>query len=181
MENWIYATIPILIKVLISIVAIFSLIILITRISGLRTFAKMSNIDFASTIAIGSMLATIVMHPDQSILKGAIALSGVVGFQSLFSYTARKSKYIRKIISNEPLLLMYNGQILNKNLIRANISEDELIAKLREANTSHFDEVLAVVLETTGNISVMHSSQERKVSAMMLRGVRGIPKDAQID
>ena len=86
MENWIYATLLILWKVILTVLAIFTLVIIITRISSLRTFAKMPNIDFASTIAIGSILATVVMHPDQSILKGAVALAGVVTFQSFFYY-----------------------------------------------------------------------------------------------
>ena len=180
MENWVFATLPILAKVLLTVVAIFSLVILITRISGLRTFAKMSNIDFASTIAIGSILATVVMHPDQSILKGAVALAGVVTFQSIFSLVARKSDYLRKILSNEPILLMYNGKILHDNLASANVSTDELIAKLREANTIDFDQVLAVVLETTGDMSVMHTSQQKRLLPKMLQGVRGIPKNANI-
>lgn len=177
MENWIYATLPLLLKVLITVVAIFSLVILITRISGLRTFAKMSNIDFASTIAIGSILATVVMHPDQSILKGAVALAGVVTFQSLFSLVARKSMYIRKLISNEPMLLMYYGEILEENLSKANVSKDELIAKLRESNAFHFNEVFAVVLETTGDMSVMHTSQNKVLSDDLLKGVKGIPNE----
>ena len=179
MENWIYATLPLLAKVLITVVAIFSLVILITRISGLRTFAKISNIDFASTIAIGSILATVVMHPDQSILKGAIALGGVVTFQSLFSYVARKSKYLRKLISNKPILLMYHGKILEENLAKANVSKDELTAKLREANAFHFNDVQAVVLETTGDMSVLHTSEDKELSALILKGVRGIPDDDQ--
>lgn len=176
MENWIYATLPFLVKVLISVLAIFALVIFITRISGLRTFSKMSNIDFASTIAIGSILATVVMHTDQSIIKGAIALAGIVTFQSIFSFVARKSKHLRKILSNEPILLMYYGEILEENLAKANVSKEELIAKLREANTIHFNQVFAVVLETTGDMSVMHSADQKQLSPNMLQGVRGIPK-----
>ncbi len=177
MENWIFATLPIIQKVLVTVLAIFILVIIITRISGLRTFAKMSNIDFASTIAIGSILATVVMHPDQSILKGALALAGVVTFQSIFSFLARKSDYLRKLLSNEPIILMYYGKILDKNLAKANISRDELIAKLREANAHNFDEVLAVVLETTGDMSVLHSSKKDIQLKDVLKGVRGIPDE----
>lgn len=177
MENWIYATLPIIVKVLITVIAIFSLVVLITRISGLRTFAKMSNIVFASTIAIGSILATVVMHPDQSILKGAIALAAVAAFQSFFSFVARKSTYLRKLLSNEPILLMYYGKILDENLASANVSRDELIAKLREANALNFDHVLAVVLETTGDMSVLHTSEQKVLLPTMLKGVRGIPKE----
>ena len=181
MENWIFATLPVLLKVLITVVAIFSIIILLTRISGLRTFAKMSIIDFASTIAVGSILATVIMNSDQSIFKGAIALAGVVAFQSLLSLVIRKSEFIRKLLSNKPILLMYQGKILEENMAKANVSKYELIAKLREANALNFDQVLAVVLETTGDMSVLHSSQNTQLSSIMLKGVKGIPKKNEKD
>ena len=62
MENWLTVSAPVLIKTALSIIAIFTAIIVITRISGLRTFAKMSSFDFASTIAIGSVLASAGME-----------------------------------------------------------------------------------------------------------------------
>lgn len=90
----------------------FSVIILITRISGLRTFAKMSSFDFASTIAIGSILAFVVLNIDQPLLKGSLSLGGIVAFQSLFSFVVRKSKSVQKSLTNTPVALMYQEYYL---------------------------------------------------------------------
>lgn len=176
MENWIYASLPILEKVVISVIVIFSIIILITRISGLRTFAKMSSFDFASTIAIGSVLASVIMSTDNSLLKGGLALAGIVTFQSLFSYVVRRFKPIRNLLTNDPMLLMYKGEILEENLKKTNVGEDNLIAKLREANVIHFGQVLAVVLESTGDMSVLHSSEFDELPERLLYGVVGMPE-----
>ena len=175
MENWILPSLGILVKMLISIVAIFGAIIIITRISGLRTFAKMSSFDFASTIAIGSILAAVVMNDNQSILKGSIALGGIVIFQSLFTLMMRKSALFKKHFTNKPILLMQNGIILHDNLNRTNVGEDALIAKLREANVINFNEVLAVVLETTGDMSVLHTGENKSLMDKLLQGVEGLP------
>lgn len=178
MENWIYAALPILGKVLVTVILIFSIIILITRISGLRTFAKMSSFDFASTIAIGSILAAVVMNTDQSILKGAVALGGIVAFQTIFSYVVRTSQSMQDLLTNDPMMLMYQGEILYENLDKTNVGEDDLIAKLREANVIHMHEVLAVVLESTGDMSVLHSSEDTTVNKKLLQDVVGIPEYA---
>ncbi|CAM4146186.1 DUF421 domain-containing protein [Gillisia hiemivivida] len=175
MENWILPSFWILVKMLISIVAIFGVIIVITRISGLRTFAKMSSFDFASTIAIGSILAAVVMNDGQSILKGSVALSGIVIFQSLFTLMTRKSATFKKYFSNKPMLLMIDGVILHENLIKTNVGEDALIAKLRNANVINFSEVLAVVLETTGDMSVLHTAEDKILMGKILQGVEGLP------
>ncbi|AEE20312.1 uncharacterized protein DUF421 [Dokdonia sp. Hel_I_63] len=172
MENWMTASMPILGKVLISIIAIFTVMIIITRISGLRTFAKMSSFDFASTIAVGSVLASIILNPDQSLLKGGIALAGIIAFQTLFALLVRKSTFFKNLATNDPLLLMKDGKILYKNLEKSNVGEGDLIAKLREANVLDYSEVRAVVLESTGDMSVLHDDGDNKLNDQLLEGVR---------
>lgn len=172
MENWIYAALPTLLKVLLSIVAIFTVMIIIVRISGLRTFAKMSSFDFASTIAIGSVLASIVLNSDQSLLKGTVALAGIIAFQTFFSFMVRKSNVFKSVATNDPLLLMVNGKILHNNLQSANVGVGDLIAKLREANVLDYREVKAVVLESTGDMSVLHGDSDKHLHPDLLEGVR---------
>jgi len=173
MENWILAPMSTLLIVIFSVLLIFSIIILITRISGLRTFAKMSSFDFASTIAIGSILASVVMNTGQSIVKGAIALATIIAFQTLFSYAKRKSSKLTEMLTNTPMLIMDGDQILYDNLAKTNVSEEDLIAKLREANVRHFGEVLAVVLESTGDVTVIHANDGTELDRdRLLKGVQ---------
>lgn len=71
---------------------------------------------------------------------------------------------------------MNGSEILHKNLKYARIDKAQLIAKLREANVLDFNQVEAVVLESTGDISVLHkSSPEMKLHKDLLEGVREKP------
>ncbi|CDF78976.1 conserved hypothetical protein (DUF421) [Formosa agariphila KMM 3901] len=156
---------------ILSIFGIFSIIILITRLFGLRTFAKMSSFDFASTVAIGSVLASIILNSDYSILKGAIALGTIIGFQTLFAFLVRKSDFFRTLFTNKPQIIMWNGKILHSKLKSCNVSEGDLIAKLREANVHDFSEVKAVIFESTGDVSVIHNSEQKAVEYRMFQDV----------
>ena len=172
MDNWLIEPFPVLVKVFFSVLLIFSVMIFIVRISGLRTFAKMSSFDFASTIAVGSILASVVMGTDQSIVKGSLALATIIGFQTLFSFLKRRSDKLKEIISNSPMLIMDGDRILHDNLAKTNVSEEDLIAKLREANVRNFDEVLAVILESTGDVSVIHGDGDTEFDReSLLKGV----------
>lgn len=172
MNNWIFESWSTMAIVFFSVLLIFSIIIVITRISGLRTFAKMSSFDFASTIAIGSILASVIMNTGQSIGRGTIALGTIIAFQTLFAYVKRKSERLSKILTNKPTLIMDGEKILYENLAKTNVSEDDLIAKLRESNVRHFGEVLAVVLESTGDVSVIHSGDNIQLNReQLLKGV----------
>lgn len=155
----------------VSVFGIFLITILLTRIFGLRTFAKMSSFDFASTIAIGSILASIILNSDYSLLKGGIALLAIISFQTLFSYLVRHSKAFQKFCTNKPQIIMWNGKILYKKLKECNVGEDDLIAKLREANVHDFKEVKAVIFESTGDVSVIHNNQNKDVAHEVLQDV----------
>ncbi|EGV44479.1 DUF421 domain-containing protein [Bizionia argentinensis JUB59] len=156
---------------ILSVLGVFSIIIVITRIFGLRTFAKMSSFDFASTIAVGSVLASIILNKDYSLVKGAITLVTIIGFQTVFSYLVRKNKFFKKIFTNKPQIIMLNGEILYDRLKKCNVGEDDLLAKLREANVHNFNEVKAVVFESTGDVSVLHNNEGKRVENRMFKDV----------
>lgn len=52
------------------------------------------------------------------------------------------------------------------------MSEDDLLAKLREANIVQLSEVKAIILETTGDVSVIHGESEKAVDDPILKNIR---------
>ncbi len=171
MENWLTAPWDVLWKTSVTTVAIFTIIIVYVRMAGLRTFAKMSSFDFATTIAIGSILAGVVMGTETSILKGAVALGTILVFQQLYTSVKLKSDAFEDFAENKPVLLMDGSKILHDNLKRTNVSQSDLIAKLREANVLRLSQVMAVVLETTGDISVLHQEGTEAIDDIQLDDV----------
>ena len=168
MENWLISTWPILFKTVGSVFLMFIVMIVLVRIGGLRTFAKMSSFDFASTIAIGSVLASVIMNTGTSIVEGSVALASIVFFQQVFAKIKISSDKAGKILENSPVLLMDGPNILEHNMKKTGVSRSDLIAKLREANVIQLTEVKAVVLETTGDISVLHESGDLELEDMLL-------------
>jgi uncharacterized membrane protein YcaP (DUF421 family) len=147
---------------------IYLAVILMTRISGLRSFSKMSGFDFAMTVAIGSLIASAASG--QAPLVSAV-IGVVVLFIAQFTVaTLRKHSLLHGIVDNSPLLLMDGERVLEDNLAAARITMDDLHGKLREANVLHYGQIRAVVLETTGDISVLHGTE--RFDEDLLRGVR---------
>ncbi len=161
---------------IVSVLGIFTAMIVVTRVFGLRTFAKMSGIDFATTIAVGSILATIVISKNQHLLKGILALTCIIGFQTLFSFLVRKSDRFKKLFTNKPQMLMKDGEIFYENLKKCNVGVGDLMGKLREANVHQLSEVQAVVFEATGDISVLHSADTNEVDSIILKDIAGFEK-----
>ena len=134
-----------------------SWVVLLVRINGLRSFSKMTNFDFVMTVAVGSLLAggsqTSAWDDFLQVLVGLAALFIV---QYLTARLRQSSENFESLIQNPPVVLMRDGKIIEEALDATRVARDDLIAKLREANVLDFSEVRAVILETTGDVSVLH-------------------------
>ena len=132
-------------------------VVLLVRIVGLRSFSKMTNFDFVMTVAMGSLVAGAAQATDW--LAFAQTMAAMVGlFATQFTIAAirKRSDGIEDALSNDPVILMRDGQIIEAALAQTRVSHSDLMAKLREANVLDMGEVRAVVLENTGDISVLH-------------------------
>jgi uncharacterized membrane protein YcaP (DUF421 family) len=148
-------------------------VIVLCRINGLRSFLKMSSFDFALTVATGSLLAGTIQNIDSSIGIGLVGLAAIFAIQFAIARLRQSFGWVQRLTDNEPLLLVEDGQIIHHHLKEARVTEDDLYAKLREANAFSLSEVRAVVLETTGDISVIHAaSADRSLHEDILKGVR---------
>lgn len=148
-------------------------VIALTRLNGLRSFSKMTSFDFALTVATGSIIAATVLNIDQHIWIGLMSLTAVFVVQAIVSKIRFSSDGFQKFTENEPLLLLENGKFLTENLTKSNVTKGDIYGKLREANALSMSQVLAVVLEPTGDISVLHcGSGDTQLDAEILTGVR---------
>ncbi|UWQ24376.1 DUF421 domain-containing protein [Leisingera aquaemixtae] len=132
-------------------------VIVVVRFVGLRAFSKMTAFDFVITVATGSLLAGASQASSWSgFFQPVLAISVLLSVQYAVSILRRKSDRFEKVVQNTPVLLMRDGVILYHALKTTRVAENDLAAKLREANVLDLSEVRAVVLETTGDISVLH-------------------------
>lgn len=159
-------------EVLLSAVGVYIMVIIYTQIFGLKSFSKMTGFDFLNTLAIGSLLAMTVTTAKPGPALGAIAIGFLYFLNYIITISRFKSKTIKDAIDNSPILLMRDGEILYDNLKKTKITEDELRGKLREANAFQLSHVRAVILETTGDVSVMHTSENLEIEDYILEGVR---------
>ena len=165
--EWIQSTSVALTMVILTAVGIYLILMLCTRLAGLRSFSKMSTFDFAITVATGSLIASVLLTKDPPLVQGAVGLVTLFGIQFIVSYLRSRSTGIANVVDNEPLLLMVGTEVLHQNLKAARVTVDDLREKLREANVTHLEEVRAVVMESTGYISVLHADPDG--SALDLR------------
>ena len=157
-----------------SVIGVYIALITLTRLFGVRSFSKMSGFDFAVTVAIGSVIGATVAAPSPPLLNGALALAFLFCVQMGVAAMRVRSPKLMSLIDNSPRLIMAGRETAPEQMRKAKITEDDLRAKLREANVLDYDQVEAVIAETTGDISVLHRSEGApRLNPELLQGVIG--------
>ncbi len=132
------------------------------RIVGLRALSKMSNFDFIVTLAFASTLASTCTAPSWAAFgTGLLVMITLLGVQWFVARRRKDDDRFREIIGNTPTLLVHRGLFLDDTLKRVRVTRGDILAKLRENNVAALDQVQAVVLEPTGDISVLHGHAGR--------------------
>lgn len=158
--NWFFDSTSSLVWVVVSCVVFYLFTIIVTRVVGLRSFTTFSSFDFLITLSMGALLASTVVSRKVALLEGFTAIFTLFLLQILVSLTRARWSWIKKIIDNQPTLLMENGQVLHDNLRAVRITEDELRAKLRGSNVYNYAQVRAVVLEASGEVSILQQPDQ---------------------
>ena len=145
----------------------YSVLIFFLRISGKRTLSKMNAFDLVVTVALGSTLATILLSKDVALAEGALAFAVLIGLQFAVTWSSIRLRWIRRMVTGDPLMLLYRGRFLSAALKQSRVTEDEVRAAVRATGLGSLDEAEAVVLETDGSFSVVRNGCESSQSSLV--------------
>lgn len=135
-------------------------LVLVLRVSGKRTLAKMNAFDFVVTVALGSTLATTILSPSTALAEGVAALALLIGLQFLLTWLSVRTTWFERVVKSEPTLIFYRGRFLEDVLTQERVTTAEVRSAIRKAGTASLGDVDAVVLETDGTFTVIERLPE---------------------
>lgn len=148
-----------ILQVFISCLVAYSSLILWLRVSGKRTLSKWNAFDFIVTIALGSILATVILSKDVKIAEGIVASVLLIAFQFIITWLSVRVKWIEDLVKSKPTLLYDKDEFLFNKMKRQRVAKAEILAAIRASSIGSLEKVKAVVLETDGSFSVIKKSE----------------------
>ncbi len=140
--------------VILTILAYIAMVLLL-RISGKRTLSKMNAFDFIVTIALGSALSTVALNKNVSLADGVLVFVIFIFLQFTITWLSVRVSFIKKTITSSPSLLLYRGEFMNETMKKERITIQEVWVAARKKGITKIEDIDVVVLETTGNITVI--------------------------
>lgn len=176
MPDWLVETPQGMIWVAVSSIGIYAALIVFARLAGLRSFSKISGFDFAVTVAFGSLIGSTVVAEDPPLAQGIAALGCLFAIQMVMARLRLRYEWAEGLSTNTPRLIMIGPEIQHDQLEKARLTHGDLLSKLRDANALCFEQVIAVIAETTGEVTVLHDADPSRRAAFdpaLLHGIIG--------
>ena len=131
----------------------FLFIFLLTRIVGRRELGTMEPFDLIMLIVLGDLVQQGVTQSDYSVTGLVLAGGTLALMQVAASYLSFRFRKLRPVLDGEPIVLVEDGLLLERNLKRERLTPEELAAQARLKQIDSLDKVRWAVLETSGQIS----------------------------
>ncbi len=136
----------------------FLFILLLTRIVGRRELNTLEPFDLILLVTIGDLVQQGVTQNDFSVTGMALAVGTIAVLTVLFSYLSWRFQVVRPVLEGQPLILIEDGKVIEKNVRRNRLTQEEIAAEARCQQIDSFDKIRWAVLETSGKISFIEKN-----------------------
>ena len=148
---------------------LYGMVIIAMRIMGKRQLGELQPSELVVAIMISDLASVPMQAIDIPLLSGIIPVLTLIVAEVMMSYLSLKSKNVRKFLSGEPSIVIYDGHINEKELARLRFNINDLLEELRLNSCHDVSDVEVAVVETSGKLSVIPKDKARTATVEDLK------------
>ena len=146
-------------------ILLYLLLITVIRLMGKRQVGQMEPAEFVVTMLVANLASIPMQDSGIPLLTGIVPIVTVLGVELVLAALSLRSLFLRRLLCGKPVILIENGNVLQKNLRKTRITIDELTGHLREKDVLDLKTVQFAILETNGNLSVFPYPKHQPATA----------------
>src|SRR5574344_2009384 len=135
-------------------VLFYFLIVLAYRIMGKREVGQLGVTDLIVSILIAELVAISIENFNDTILYTIIPIATLVFLEVFLAFISIKSKKVRNFLDGKPSLIISNGHINFKEMVKLRYSIDDLLLQLRQNSIKNIEDIEFAFLEPNGKLSI---------------------------
>ena len=139
-------------------------IVFVYRIMGKREVGQLGIIDLIVSVLIAELVAISLDNTKDSIFMAIIPIILLVLCQIGMALLSLNKKSVREMFDGKPSVIINNGKIQIKEMVKQRYNLDDLLTQLREENFKSISEVDYAILETSGKLSVFKKENSKKIT-----------------
>jgi uncharacterized membrane protein YcaP (DUF421 family) len=132
---------------------LYAFVILLMRVMGRRELSTLSPVDLVLLIVLGDAIQQGLTQDDYSVTGAVIAISTIAALQVGTSFLSYKSRRARRVLEGEPIVIVQDGKLIERNLKRERLTEDEIAEEMRAQQIAAVEDVEWGILESNGTMN----------------------------
>lgn len=137
-------------------------IVLVYRFMGKREVGELGIIDLIVSVLIAELAAISIENYKENVFLTLLPLLLLVVLQILLAEVSLKSPKLRTILDGNPSVIIDNGKVNFKEMIKQRYNLEDLLTQLRAREVKSIEEVEYAILETSGKLSVFKKNASTK-------------------
>lgn len=132
----------------------YFLVVVAYRIMGKREISQLQVIDLIISILMAELIAISIENIDEPMYIAIVPIVALVIIEIVLAKISLKSRKFNKIMTGRPSLLIINGKVNFKELVKNRYTLNDLLLELRQNSIKTISEVEYAVLEQNGKLSI---------------------------
>lgn len=132
---------------------LYAFVVFVMRVIGRRELSSMTPFDLILLIILGDAIQQGLTQDDYSVTGAVLVVATIATLQVFTSYLSFRSKHARKLLEGEPIVVVDHGELVESNVQRERVTQDEIAEEARQQQIASLDEVEWAILEANGSIS----------------------------
>jgi uncharacterized membrane protein YcaP (DUF421 family) len=141
-------------------IAVFAVLLVLTRVIGRRELSSLQPFDLILLIILGDAVQQGLTQDDYSLTGAFLVIFTFAVLQVFVSWVGYKFPRARPMLEGEPIIVIDDGKVIERNLRRERLTEAEIAEEARWNGIAHLSQVKWAVLETNGKISFIKKSPD---------------------
>jgi uncharacterized membrane protein YcaP (DUF421 family) len=132
---------------------VFFFIFLMTRIVGRRELNSMEPFDLIMLVVMGDLVQQGITQSDNSVTGALVVIATIALLSAFVAWIAFRFKRVRLVTDGEPIILVRDGEVIERNLRRERLTVEEVEQEARLQQIESIAEIRWAILETDGQVS----------------------------
>jgi uncharacterized membrane protein YcaP (DUF421 family) len=133
----------------------YLVIFVLLRVVVRREVGGIGMTDILVIVLIAEVAGNGISDNFQSIIESTVLVGTVLFWSTLIEWLQSRYPAFERLVRDPKLKLIDNGRLLRRNMRQEFVSEEELMAQLREKGLEDCSEVKAAYMEADGRISII--------------------------
>jgi uncharacterized membrane protein YcaP (DUF421 family) len=139
---------------------VYTLLLVVFRLSGKRTLNEMTTFDFVLLLIISESIQQAMIADDNSVTNGALLVLTLVGMDVLLSLAKHRSRRLERLLDGFPVVIVEDGQVRRDRMVNERVDEADVLAAARELRgLERLDQIKYAVIEQNGRITIVPKGQ----------------------